>query len=102
MELDRPAAVRRTAARKPFGNQVALQACGLVFLVEAAMHFFMEWSRCLAWLDPLLLGVGLLALGTPAVSPAAPGDGGPSARRVSGIAMIVGSFVLLCFRLARL
>ena len=75
---------------------------GALFLIEAALYLFVEWSHCLAWLNPLLLGMGLLELATPVGGSANPGGEKPSGRRVSGIVMIVCSFVLLGFRLTRL
>jgi hypothetical protein len=64
----------------------------LMFIAEALLQFAIQWRQFLAWMNPLLLGIGFASL---ARLPARPDN-----RRV-GVGAITVGVLLLCYRLTR-
>ncbi len=64
----------------------------LLFIAEAVLQFAIQWRQFLAWLNPLLLGIGFASL---ARLPMRQEDG-----RL-GVGAITVGVLLLCYRLTR-
>ncbi len=39
-------------------KRIAIQICEALFLAEAGLLFLLQWEHALAWLNPLLVGIG--------------------------------------------
>jgi hypothetical protein len=58
-----------------------------LFLAEAGLLFLTQWQHALAWLNPLLVGIGFHSMSR--------------SRRVYGRGAITAAILLLCYRLTR-
>ena len=83
-------------------KRIVLQIWEILFLTEALLQFVLQWRQGLAWLDPLLVGVGFATISR---STRRPGQGEGEEichrRRLYGFGAITAAILLLCYRLTR-
>ena len=68
-------------------KRIALRIWEGLFLAEAGLLFLVQWHQALAWLNPLLIGIGFHSMS--------------HSRRVYGRGAITAAILLLGYRLTR-
>jgi len=83
-------------------RRIVFQIWEILFLVEAFLQFMIQWRQTLAWINPLLVGLGVATI-SQSTRGACGGEGETlrHRRRRSGFGVITAALLLLCYRLTR-
>ena len=83
-------------------KRVVFQIWEILFLAEALLQFVIQWRQGLAWINPLLVGVGFATI-TRSTRGHSENEGETLChrRRRYGFGVITGALLLLCYRLSR-
>lgn len=68
-------------------KRIVFRICEALFLAEAGLLFLLQWEHALAWLNPLLVGIGFHSIS--------------HSRSVCGRGAITAAVLLLGYRLTR-